>query len=258
MVESIVWFDLETTGLNTVKDRIIEICLIKTDLNGNLIKTYKTLVNPGPNAEISPGAQDKHGISIEELRDYDEFHVFANEIVDFIGDSHLGGYNILYFDIPVLVEELARVGILFNHRKHKVIDPFLIYTKYEPRNLESYYERITGKKLKGAHRAETDVAATIEIFESQKEKYKLPSVQEIDQLVNAKRYTNVDIAGKLAFDENGKIIINFGKHKGKDFKYVYETDSNYLDWIINKGEFHAETKIIVKKLKSKMEKEIDL
>ena len=255
MSKSIVWFDLETTGVNTVKDRIIEICLIKTDLKGNHIETYKTLVNPGSNIEMSPGAQDKHGISLEELQDYDEFHVFAKEVVDFIGDSHLGGYNILYFDIPMLVEEFARAGVLFNHRNHKVIDPFLIYTKYEPRNLESYYERITGKKLEGAHRAEADILATIEIFENQKQTYDLHTIEEIDKSVNSKRNKNVDLAGKLAFDETGKIIINFGKHKGKEFNYVYETDSNYLDWIINKGEFHTETKIIFRKLKDKLQRE---
>jgi len=231
MTESIVWFDLETTGVNTVTDRIIEICLIKTDLKGNHIETFQTLVNPGKGVEMNPGAQEKHGISMEQLKDCEEFYFYAKEIYEFIGDSHLGGYNILYFDIPMLVEEFARAGIAFNHRSHKVIDPFLIYTKYEPRNLESYYQRLTGKTLEGAHRAEADILATVEIYEKQKEIFDLPDIEELDSFVNEKRKDMVDLSGRLKFEEingNRTIVFNFGKWKGTPFREVYETNGKKL------------------------------
>jgi DNA polymerase-3 subunit epsilon len=255
MDKSIVWLDLETTGVNTVTDRIIEICLVKTDLKGNIIKTFKSLVNPGSDVEIRPEAFEKHGISKSDLEDQDSFHFIANEILSFIGDSYLGGYNILYFDVPMLVQEFLRAGIVFEYRNRPIIDPFLIYTKYEPRNLESVYKRLTGKDLEGAHRAENDILATIEIFDKQKEIYTLPeSVEELDKFVNESRKDMVDISGKLKFAEiDGKreVVFNFGKWKGVSFRKVFEKDKNYIEWMYDKGEFSKDTKIIVKKLLDK-------
>ena len=250
--KSIVWFDLETTGVNTVTDRIIEICLIKTDLKGNEISKFYSLVNPGSDIEIKPEAFAKHGISKEDLEDQDGFGFIASEVLSFIGDSYLGGYNILYFDIPMLVQEFLRAGVVFEYRDRPVIDPFLIYTKYEPRNLESVYKRLTGKDLEGAHRAENDILATIEIFDRQREIYELPNtIEELDSFVNESRKDMVDISGKLKFAEvDGKreIVFNFGKWKGVSFRRVFEKDKNYIEWMYDKGEFSKDTKIIVKKL----------
>ena len=259
MEKNIVWFDLETTGVNIATDRIIEICMIKTDWEGNIIETYQTLVNPD-GVKSRPEALAKHGIDDELLLEYDTFKYLAKEVYDFIGDCHLGGYNVLYYDIPLLVEEFIRAGIVFNHRGRAIIDPFLIQAKYEPRNLEATYERLTGKKLDGAHRAETDIRATIEIFEKQLEKYdKLPnSPMEIDRSVNDGRETQVDLNGKFKIGEvNGKreILFDFGKWKGQTFKDVYESDKGYIEWMIDKGEFTAETKIIAKKLLNRMQQE---
>ncbi len=259
MEKNIVWFDLETTGVNIATDRIIEICMIKTDLKGNVIQTYQSLINP-EGVKSRPEALAKHGIPDEDLLEYDTFKYLAKEIYDFIGDSYLGGYNVLYYDIPLLVEEFIRAGIVFNHRGRAIIDPFLIQAKYEPRNLEATYERLIGKKLDGAHRAETDIRATIEIFEKQIEKYEgLPNdPNEIDRIVNDGRETQVDLSGKFKIGEvNGKaeIIFDFGKWKGESFRTVYEKDAGYIEWMINKGEFTAETKIIAKKLLNRMRQE---
>lgn len=262
MSETIVWFDLETTGVNTTTDRIIEICLIKTDLGGNQISKFYSLVNPGSNIQFSQGAIDKHGLTPEILSDEDNFNVIAQEVVDFIGDSHLGGYNILYFDVPILVQELMRAGIIFNYRSRAIIDPFLIYSKYESRNLETAYKKYTGKTLNDAHRAESDIRATMEIFEAQKKLYDMPlTPKEIDETVNTSRKDHVDLGGKFKFAEiNGKreIIFNFGKYDRKPFKEVYETDQRYIEWIIGKGEFAKETKIIAKKLMEKLKAETEL
>jgi DNA polymerase-3 subunit epsilon len=262
MDKSIVWFDLETTGINTATDRIIEICMIKTDFKGNEIDSFYSLVNPGPNIKSRQEAIDKHGITSEMLENQNSFESIAKEVVDFIGDSHLGGYNALRFDVPMLVEELMRAGIVFNYRHRAIIDPFLIYSKYERRDLSTAYTRYTGKTLEGAHRAEMDIRATMEIFDAQRQLYDMPQTpEEIDIEVNESRQTQVDLSGKFKFSEiNGKreIVFNFGKWAGKPFREVYETDSRYIEWMVDKGEFAKETKIIAKKLMAKMKEEIEL
>ena len=252
--KGIVWFDLETTGINPLSDRIIEICMVK-EIEGKDPEVYQTLVQPDCGATSHPEAEDKHGISAEMLKNAPTFKEVAKDITDFIGDCDLGGYNVLWFDIPFLVEELMKAGIVFNHRGRSVIDPFLIYSRYEARNLETAYKKYTGKTLEGAHRAEVDIKATMEIFYKQKELYsEMPdTVKEIDEIVN-KRSEIVDLSRKYKL-QNGEILFNFGKHKGVPFKKVYETDQRYLDWIIEKGEFSKETKIITKKLKEKMQSE---
>jgi len=251
MNKNIVWFDLETTGISTTSDRIIEICMIKTDFDGNEIETYNQLVNPG-NVEMRAEAEEKHGISLEMLKDKPTFEMIASEINDFIGDSDLGGYNALFFDVPFLCEEFMRCGIVFNHRGRAVMDPFLIYSNYEKRDLTNTYKKYTGKDLEGAHRAEADVRATMEIFQVQRELYSMPqTAEEIDKEVNTRRADQVDLGSKLKFaevDEKRTIVFNFGKHKGKPFKEVFENDFNYLTWIIEKGEFSKELKIILTKL----------
>jgi len=258
MAQDIIWFDLESTGINTTQDRIIEICMIKKTFAGDEIERFHSYVNPD-GVESRPEAIEKHGITAEMLADKPKFKEIAKEVNDFIGDCDMGGYNILFFDIPMLTEELFRAGIPFNHRKRRVIDPFLIQTAYEPRDLSSTYKRMTGKVLENAHAAEADIEATIEIFDCQKTAYALPnSAVEIEEASIKNRKTQVDLANKFKIAEvNGKdqIIFNFGKWKGKTFKNVYEEDSSYIDWMINKGDFSLETKIIAKKLIGRMQAE---
>ena len=259
MTSTVVWFDVETTGVNVVLDRIIEISLVKTTTEGEVISTYESLVNPG-GVESRPEALEKHGITQEMLRDAPQFSQIAKEIVDFIGDSDLAGYNALRFDIPILVEELYRAGIPFNHRGRAIIDPFRIMSHYEPRDLGSTYKRLTGRDLEGAHRAQADVEATIEIFAAQRRLYPAMSdnIADIDREVNDLRADQVDLAGKLKFAEvNGKreIVFNFGKWQGVPFRQVYEEDRRYIEWLVDKGEFSQETKIIAKKLLARMQSE---
>jgi len=253
-MKNIVWFDLETTGISTASDRIIEICMIKTDFDGNEIEKYHELINPG-DVQMRPEAQDKHGISPEMLEGKPTFEEIASEINDFIRDCDLGGYNALFFDVPFLAEEFMRCGIIFNHRGRAVMDPFLIYSNYEKRDLTNAYKKYTGKTLEGAHRADVDIKATMEIFQKQRELYNMPNTaEEIDKVVNTRRADQVDLGGKLKFAEVGgkrTIVFNFGKNKGKPFKEVFEMDSRYIDWIIDKGEFSKELKVICKKLVEK-------
>lgn len=254
--KNIVWFDLETTGINISQDRIIEICLIKTDSDLKEIEKFYSKVNPGSGIEIRPEAFEKHGITMESLRGEPSFSNIAQKVVDFIGDSDLGGYNALYFDIPMLTEELIRAGIVFNHRKHNVIDPFSIICKLEPRNLESVYSRYLGKDLTNAHSAEADIKATIEIFNHQKKNFQIPdNTNDIDLKFNDKRYENVDLAGKFKFkkiNDREIIVFGFGKWIDTPFAEVYKKDPNYINWFITKGDFTMESKIIAKKLIERM------
>lgn len=251
-IKNIVWFDVETTGLDMLNDRIIQIYLCKTDFEGNVIAEFQTYVNPD-GVKSHPNAIEKHGITDEFLLDYDKFSYIAPEINEFIGDCDLGGYNIVNFDIPFLMEELMRAGIVFNYRGRNILDPLTIYRKSEPRDLGSAYKKFTGKTLEGAHDAANDVLATIEIFNAQKSVYDLPSsATEIDKIFNEGKDDYLDLGRKfkLVVSEEGvkQVYMTFGKYKDRLVSDVVSMDPNYIDWIINKGQFSSETKIICKKL----------
>lgn len=256
--EHIVWFDVETTGVSISTDRIIEICMVKTDLSGKEVDRFYSLVNP----EGMPSRQEAlalHGIQDADLLDKPTFKQLAPGISAFMADHDLGGYNIMYFDLPLLVEEMMRAGHIFQWRQRRIIDPFLIQVKYEPRDLGSTYRRMTGKELEGAHGAEADVLATAEIFAAQLQQYPMPTeIEEIDRTVINDRAAMVDLAGKFKLAEVGgrqEVIFNFGKWKGETFRRVYEQDMRYLDWMIDKGEFTIETRVIAKKLLNRMRAE---
>lgn len=253
-MEHIAWIDLETTGVDTTQDRIIEICIIKTDLELNEIDRFYSLVNP-EGKKSRPDAIDKHGITDESLLDKPTFKDLAGEIKEFITGCAFGGYNIVYFDLPVLVEEFIRAKMLIPYRKVPIIDPYRIILNQEPRDLTSIYKRFTGKDLEDAHSAEADIRASIEIFGKQNEYYDLPkTLQGLDDLNN--RDAVVDLSKKFKINEDKEIIFNFGKHKGKTFKDVFEEDVQYIEWIIDGADnFSLETRVIAKKLLKKIRDE---
>jgi DNA polymerase-3 subunit epsilon len=238
----VVFFDIETTGVDIVNDRIIELCMIKMDTDGSINHQWKSRFNP--EGRLSrPEAIEKHNITDEELLDEDTFTYLAPEVHSFLEDCDLGGYNILRFDLPMLCEEFMRAGIPFSYRSKKIIDSYLILAKMEPRKLEDVYKRYTGKTLENAHSAQSDILATIEIFNKQKEIYDLPeSVDELDKLTS-ERSTFIDLAGKYRY-EDGKVTIRFGKHQGKDFRSVMEADPSYFDWLKTSDNFSRDTKAI--------------
>lgn len=256
--KNVVWFDIETTGLSTSKDRIIEICLIKTDFEGQELDKFYSLVNP-EGVPSRPEALEVHGIQDRDLLDAPTFRELAPVILEFTEGCDLGGYNMLYFDLPLLVEEMMRAGKVFKWRDRNMLDPFLIQTQYEPRDLGSTYKRMTGKELQGAHGAEADVRATAEIFAKQLDAYGMPrSASAIHGEVLNDRSDMVDLSRKFKLGTvNGRaeVVIDFGKWKGKSFRHVYEQDAKYIDWMIDKGEFTLETKIIAKKLLARMQAE---
>jgi len=249
MNRPIIFIDLETTGLSKTQDRIIEISLIKYE-NGKTIDSYYSRFNPN-GVPISKEALEKHKISLEDLLDEPLFNEKAQEIVNFIGDCDVGGYNIWYFDLPFLVEELLRANANFNHRNRNYIDPFLIYSKMEPRNLEAVYERFTGKNLSDAHSAAADNGATIEIFQKMCEKYDLPKSNEEIEKLTIDRSSYVDLGGKFQLNKDGKIVFGFGKHKNKLVADVYSFAPDYFDWMMS-GDFPQDTKLIITKLISRL------
>ena len=248
----LVFFDLETTGLEISNDRIIEINMIKINPDGTREKYYSR-VNPD-GVPIAQGAFEKHGIKIEDLTDEPIFQEIAQDVHEFIKECDLGGYNLIKFDIPFLVNELLRCGIYWNPRSANVIDSYLIFAKLEPRTLEGAYRYYTKKELKNAHSAEADIEATMEILSEQITKYNLPSMtKEIYGLIKEEK-ENVDLSGKLKKDKDGKIVFTFGKHNGKSVVEVYKNDAGYFNWIIEKSEMPLETKYVFRKILEMLKK----
>ena len=255
----IVFFDLEATGLNVIRDRIVQIALIKYFKNGDAPKELEMLINPG--IPISPEAMSVHGITPDMLRNKPTFQQVAQQIFEFIGDADLSGYNSDRFDVPMLMEEFARAGIELSLDNRNLIDVQKIFYKMEPRTLKAAYKVYCGKVLEDAHDALADVRATVDVFKGQLEKYKNVDYEDGDGFITEKPIQNdinkiaeflqdrktVDVTQRLRYDPNGEIVFNFGKYVGKPVgKTLYE-DRQYLNWILEK-EFSIQVKQIVKKV----------
>jgi len=250
----LAWFDLETTGISTVTDRIIEIHINRQNVDGSVTEYY-TLVNP--EVSIDPGATKIHGHTDESLKDAPKFADVADDIMSFIEGCDFGGYNIKRFDIPLLNEELLRAGKSYDFRKCRILDPYLILSKIESRKLAGFYKRFTGKELKNAHQANADNIATIEGFDGMYKEFDLPT--NVDELhaIAIEDDQLVDYASKFVkkeFRGANHIMFNFGKYKGEPVKHIFEgtdkhtADPNYLDWIISK-DFSLDTKRCAKIIK---------
>ncbi|MFA5153261.1 MAG: exonuclease domain-containing protein [Clostridia bacterium] len=234
----IVFIDLETTGLDLAKDRIIEISMIKLFSDNTTINYYKR-INP-KGKEIAEEAFEKHGIKLEDLVLCPTFRQVSQEIYDFIKDCDLGGYNCKRFDIPILIEEFLRVNLHLNIKSFKIIDVYKIYNKAEPRTLEGTYKRFFGESFEGAHSAEADITATIKILNKLEEIYKIPeTVSELDKY--ALEDDGLDLENKIK-KKGDKILFNFGKYKDKTIQEVYETDPRYYSWIINTSDMTVQSK----------------
>lgn len=237
----IVFFDLETTGLNPKTDRIIEICVIKVHPDGGKeIKTRRI----NPTIPISEESSEITGITNEDVKDCPTFKQLAKGIYDFILGSDLSGYNVLRFDIPLLIEEFKRVDIDYSMKDVNVIDVQRIYHKKEPRTLEAALEYYCNEKLDGAHAAENDVEATIKVLAGQLEKYDDigSTVAEVAKFCKDDRW--VDTAGRLHW-KGSDVAIGFGRKQGMLLKDMIKEDRSYIDWIL-RGEFPEDTKEIIR------------
>ena len=217
----LVIFDLETTGINTAADRIVEICMIKVFPEGQEeMRTYRI----NPEMPIPPQATAVHGISDEDVADKPTFKSLANELNNFLKECDFGGFNSNKFDFPMLVEEFYRTGIEFEVEKRRFIDAQRIFHFKEPRNLKAAYKFYCDMDLENAHSAEADTMATWAVLKAQIERYEdLPN--EIDGLHRMSGQNNLaDLAGRFIKNEQEEILFNFGKHKGKPVKQVLKDD----------------------------------
>jgi DNA polymerase-3 subunit epsilon len=241
----IVFFDLETTGINIAKDRIVEISILKVFPNGN--KESKTwLVNP--EMEIPPEVVAIHGISNERVVTEPTFKELADEISKLIANCDLAGFNSNRFDIPLLAEEMLRVGLDFDMKNRVAVDVQVIFHKKEQRTLSAAYKFYCDKDLENAHSAEADTNATYEILKSQIERY-----DDIDNDIKflseySSHKKRADFAGFLMYDKDDDEVFTFGKYKGKKVKDILETDKGYYSWIQN-ADFPLYTKKVLTAIK---------
>lgn len=234
-------FDLETTGTNIGKDRIVEICILK--VNPDTSRESKTwLINP--EMPIPVEASAVHGIYDKDVENAPTFKEAAPKIMEMLSGADLGGFNSNRFDVPLLAEELLRAGMDFDLSKFKLIDAQVIFHKMEPRNLTAAYKFYCGKDLEGAHSAEADTLATFEVIDAQVGKYEeLP--KDINGLSEFSFHNKfADLAGFIAFNENKEEIFTFGKYKGQSVKEVFQKDIGYFGWIQN-ADFPLYTKKIL-------------
>jgi DNA polymerase III subunit epsilon len=245
LTKPLICFDLETTGINTSNDRIVEISYIKTYPDERIEKkTY--LLNP--TISIPAGASAIHGIYDKDVADMPTFIEVGHEIAKTFKDCDFAGFNSNKFDIPLLAEEFYRYDIEFNWANCRFIDAQVIYHKKEPRNLEAAYRFYCDKTLENAHSSMADTQATYEVLISQLDKYEDLSsdVQTLSEFT--KQNKNVDFAGRIIFDEKGVEVFNFGKHKGKAVELVFKTEPSFYSWMMN-GDFARDTKQVITAIK---------
>ena len=241
----LVFFDLETTGINIVKDRIVEISFVKVYPNGKEESKTRRI---NPEMPIPPESTAIHGITDEDVKDCPTFKEIAKSLAAQIEGCDLAGYNSNRFDIPLLAEEFLRTGVDIDLNKRKFVDVQTIFHKMEQRTLAAAYKFYCDKSLENAHTAEADTMATYEVLKAQLDRY--PELQnDINFLSQYSSYTNnVDFAGRMVYNDKGEEVINFGKYKGRLVEEVLKNDPGYYSWIMN-GDFPLNTKKILTEIK---------
>ncbi len=246
----LAFFDLETTGISVQRDRIVELCIAKAKPDGSVeIKTKR--INPGISIPLE--ASLIHSIYDDDVKDCPNFKQIAKSLAQFLEGCDLAGFNSNRFDIPMLVEEFLRADVDFETSNRRMIDAQRIFHMMEPRNLTAAYKFYCGKNLEGAHGAEADTLATLEVLDAQVQHYDgviikndkgedwSPVKNDMDALHQITSANLVDFAQRMAFNKEGVEVFNFGKHTGKPVTRVLKEEPTYYDWIM-KGEFPLDTK----------------
>jgi len=257
----IVIFDLETTGINIATDRIVELAMIKVNVDGS---EEEKLLRINPEVPIPIETSLIHGIYDDDIKDEPTFKEVAKTLAKFIEGCDLGGFNSNRFDIPLLAEEFIRADVDIDLKKHKFVDVQAIFHKMEKRTLTAAYKFYCKEDLKNAHSAMADTKATYEVLKAQLDFYKgveiednkgnrtEPIVNSIDKLSEFSSFTrNVDFVGRIVYDENGIETFNFGKNKGVPVEKVFREQPGYYGWMMN-SEFPLYTKKVLTRLKLNM------
>ena len=259
----LLFFDIESTGLNVASDRIVEISLVKVSPGApgepNKVEVKTRRINP--TIPIPPEAQAIHGISDEDVKDCPTFRQIAKSLARLMEGCDIAGYNSLKFDIPLLAEEFARaknegVNVDFDFRKRKLIDVQNIFHKKEQRTLKAAYKFYCGLNLDNAHSAEADTMATYEVLEAQLDRYgsdeEEPLKNDVDYLAKYSCQSRfVDFAGRIVLNDKDEPVFNFGKHKGKPVMEVLRREPSYYSWMMD-GDFTLDTKQQLTKIKLSM------
>ncbi|MDR2775795.1 MAG: 3'-5' exonuclease [Tannerella sp.] len=234
----LVFFDLETTGTDVAKDRIVEISYLKIKPDDSEECRTRRI---NPQIPIPEQATAIHGITDDDVKDCPTFKEVAKSLAMQIEGCDMAGYNSNRFDIPMLAEEFLRAGVKIDFNNCKFIDVQTIFHKMEQRNLVAAYKFYCGKELTDAHRSESDTRATYEVLMSQLDRYP-ELVNDVDALSKFSSFNNnVDFAGRMIYNENGEEVINFGKHKGLLVKEALKKDQGYYTWVMQ-GDFPLNTK----------------
>jgi DNA polymerase-3 subunit epsilon len=257
----IIFLDLEATGLSIGSDRIVEICLLKLNID-NSTETKTQKINP--EMPIPDVVSQIHGIYDKDVVDSQTFKQAAPELLRFIGNADFAGYNSNKYDIPLLAEEFLRAELDFDLEGRRLVDVQNIFHFMEPRNLSAAYKFYCNKPLVNAHSAEADVMATFEIFKAQIKRYEgvevedakgkksVPIVNDIPKLSElTSKSKNADLAGRIVFNENGVEVFAFGKHKDKSVIEVFKKEPSYYNWMMQ-GDFPLYTKKILTQIRLKM------
>ena len=259
----LLFFDIESTGLNVASDRIVEISLVKVSPGApgepNKVEVKTRRINP--TIPIPPEAQAIHGISDDDVKDCPTFRQIAKSLARIMEGCDIAGYNSLKFDIPLLAEEFARaknegVNVEFDFRKRKLIDVQNIFHKKEQRTLKAAYKFYCGLNLDNAHSAEADTMATYEVLEAQLDRYATdeeePLQNDVDYLAKYSCQSRfVDFAGRIILNDKDVPVFNFGKHKGKPVVEVLRKEPSYYSWMMD-GDFTLDTKQQLTKIKLSM------
>lgn len=257
--KDLVFFDIESTGLNVIRDRIVQIALIKYSPGVDTPKELELLINPG--IPISEEAMAIHGITPEILKNKPTFEQVAKTIFDFIGDADLAGYNSDKFDVPMLMQELDRCGYDLNIEARNLIDVQKIFYRMEPRTLKAALKHYCDQELTDAHDALSDVRATVDVLKGQIRMYdgvdyidgdgfvtKAPITNDIKDIASfLNDGSNLDVTQKLKMGPAGEIVFNFGKYVGRPVGQVMYEDRQYYHWIQDK-EFSVQVKKLTTKL----------
>jgi DNA polymerase-3 subunit epsilon len=257
----IIFLDIEATGLSVGSDRIVEISLVKLKPDHSTeIKTERI----NPEMPIPADVSKIHGIYNKDVESCPTFKQLASELLRFIGNSDLAGYNSNKFDIPMLAEEFLRAEFDLDLNNRKLLDVQNIFHIMEPRNLIAAYKFYCNKPLEKAHSAETDAMATLEIFKQQLIKYEgveledengktyQPIVNDISKLSEfTTKNKNADLAGRIIFNANGLEVFSFGKHKDKPVEEVFRKEPSYYSWMMQ-GDFPLYTKKVITAIRLRM------
>jgi DNA polymerase-3 subunit epsilon len=257
----LIFLDLETTGINIVTDRIVEIALLKINLDGTE-ESREMRINP--EMPIPSQSSKIHGIYDDDVKDAPTFREVARSLAQFIEGCDLAGFNSNRFDIPLLAEEFLRVDVDIELKRKKFIDVQAIFHKMEKRTLAAAFKFYCHQELDGAHGAMADTRATYDVLKAQLDVYQdaeyedpqgrvgKPVVNDVEALCDFSSYDrNVDFVGRIVYDENGIEVFNFGKNKGIPVEKVLREQAGYYGWIIN-SEFPLYTKKVLTAIKLRM------